>query len=396
MSTSTTTPAPSYTNYINKISGIKGGGAKDIVDTSLSAEKVTEIADQIKGYSTTYVVCSEENLAHAWYLKNKVDGLSDSTRESIETALKDTTLTEDGKIKAAYKALQKDPSWKENSKKITADQAEITKNFENRTNSVLSQCGSDPCRLYTGGDYSGKKKVPGYQCPDTPRMEEKNCSMSYSEQSAMYEALNKAKGTNVDFAQLVGHEATYRTPYVPSQGASGVTVATGVDFGAIKKASDLPDSIKNDAALLAKITPLLGKKGRTAACAALKTSGRFILSKEQVSDLNKMAAGTRLDAINSSVTNYGSLDKYSQTVLFSRYYQQGSLAGYQSTINAMRAGKVDEAVTALTTVAGTKADYLKNRILDEAQYLKDNKAAIEAAHKARVDAAKAAAAAQAQ
>lgn len=85
------------------------------------------------------------------------------------------------------------------------------------------------------------------------------------------------------------------------------------------------------------------------------------------------------------------MDPYAQTILFSRYYHQGSVRGYSKAITAMKAGKVDEAVTELNSVASAHSlDIVKKRVPEEATWYSGNQKAIEAFYKAKAEAAAAA------
>lgn len=132
--------AKDYSSYVKQIDGIAGGGAKDSLSSNIDEKKIDEIAASLKDYSNKYNICSEENLAHTWYLNNKIDGFNDDTRKKLNGIFEDQKLTEDQKINDAYGALKNDPKWKNMSTGVESDREEITKNFESKTNAVVSKC----------------------------------------------------------------------------------------------------------------------------------------------------------------------------------------------------------------------------------------------------------------
>jgi len=67
------------TGYVDRILGIEGGGAKDTAGTHTS-ETLKSSEDALRGYNKNYGFCSENELAHKWYLDNKSGASKDTEK----------------------------------------------------------------------------------------------------------------------------------------------------------------------------------------------------------------------------------------------------------------------------------------------------------------------------
>ena len=84
---------------------------------------------------------------------------------------------------------------------------------------------------------------------------------------------------------LEGNSLTANVPAVAGGQNSGVTIAGGLDLGQFSEA-DLRDNLKLSPALVKRLSPYTGKKGK-AASAALKNLGSLSVSKQEASEINK-------------------------------------------------------------------------------------------------------------
>lgn len=150
------------TEYMTKINGIAGNGKVDSLNAE-AGQAVTALIGKLKKYKETYNLCTERDLAQAWYLSEKLETGAGSpitpdiknkalealqsgaipTKQKIQYAhseLEAALSKQAAQAKAAGNAKQAEAAQKalEN---IRKDRAEIDKNFENKNIDPVAACG---------------------------------------------------------------------------------------------------------------------------------------------------------------------------------------------------------------------------------------------------------------
>lgn len=325
------------TSYVDRILGIRGNGAADVAGRH-AKDTLASTVQTLRGYNERYGFCTENELAHMWYL-DQVAGVDQETRKKLDAIMKESRFKPQQRIESAYAAVEKTLS-PEEKKKMLQDKVQIDGKFSRRATvpqdatvgqgkekklhqKIIKTCGN---KYNNHGCIPMSNTVP-YKIADA-------------------DSINKELGTQIDLEFIAEHEngADKRSAsvgYVPWEKGdykgnnSGVTIGTGFDLGQNNAADLVRLGIPQDSALFKKLAPYLGLK-KEAACnklaADILAGQALTLTEDEVNELNKLVQKRefrtlkrRWDAgVQSGGKKFADLDSRQQTALASLSYQKGS------------------------------------------------------------------------
>lgn len=301
-------------------------------------ENLASTVQTLRGYNESYGYCTENELAHIWYLDN-VAGVKPETRAKLDAIMGAPNISKEQKLRMAYAELEKDLPDEERTK-LLADKGEIDSTFAQKKSVPADESVKKGKTREKHQRIIKRCFIPKYFSACVSKGE----TIPFNKETST--AVNKSLGTQVDIEFVVRHEngkdmGSASRGYIPwgngaEQNASGVTIGAGFDLGANGEKELQNMGIAKDSPLYNKLKPYLGLKKQDACdklAADMLAGTAPILTADEVALIDKQVFKDKLSAfqkawdkvaLEAKGKKFAELDPKVQTALFSRFYHAGS------------------------------------------------------------------------